>query len=233
MLTRCPQCESIFKVDQKSLSIADGIVECGECETHFDAIAQQLDPSDLYSDPKSHAESRDESRYQIIEPVSSKAQKPKTSLLWTFGVLLLAATAVGQYLLLQRVQLSQNIELRPILKQLCAIRGCEIPLISDISRFQIVEHKIGTHPKDNRGLIITGTLVNNATFAQRYPLVELQMTDINQKVVASRQFRAAEYLPPGVPNRVIEANTEAPVLIEIVDPGEQAIGFEFKFVAAR
>ncbi|MFV2060226.1 MAG: MJ0042-type zinc finger domain-containing protein, partial [Gammaproteobacteria bacterium] len=37
MLTRCPQCETIFRVSKKHISAAKGLVRCGSCKDIFNA----------------------------------------------------------------------------------------------------------------------------------------------------------------------------------------------------
>lgn len=37
MQTRCPQCETVFRVSEEQLALADGQVRCGECDCIFNA----------------------------------------------------------------------------------------------------------------------------------------------------------------------------------------------------
>ena len=234
MLTQCPKCKSVFKIDQQSLQIADGVVECGECSTHFNAIKERIDQNEKQSDTTAHVVETDNNRYQIIDPLADNSNKRSTnsSPLWILGIALLLVIAASQYLLLQKEQLAKNLTIRPVILQLCKFTGCNVPLLSDLSAFEIRENNIETHPSTKNALLITGFLLNRARFEQNFPLVELRMTDLDQQVVSSRKFKVSEYLPKGTTMKTIAANTEVPLLLEIVDPGESAIGFEFKFYRA-
>ncbi len=226
MLTQCPRCHAIFKIDRESINIAEGMVECGECSTRFNAIEQQL-VKNKTSKPLTAEKATADVPYQITSSLRD-SPRPKSSL-WLLGVIFLSLGAVAQYLLIQRETLSQKDFLRPVLESLCLIKGCTLPYISNVEAFELLEHAIESHPEFPNALLITGTLRNSAPFTQRFPLLELQMTDIEQNPIASRRFNASEYLPSGMSTNAIEAMTEVPVLLEIVDPGEKAVGFKFNF----
>lgn len=46
MLTQCPACHTTFRVTSEILSVADGQVRCGRCQTQFDAFERLLEESD-------------------------------------------------------------------------------------------------------------------------------------------------------------------------------------------
>ena len=94
----------------------------------------------------------------------------------------------------------------------------------------MVEHAVQSHPRFRDSLLITATLRNDAAFTQPFPVVELRMTDVNQQVVASRRFKPKEYLAGVIDTgRGIGAGDEANLMLEIQDPGREAVGFEFHF----
>jgi predicted Zn finger-like uncharacterized protein len=47
MITRCPECLTMFRVVPDQLRISDGWVRCGQCEAEFDANTQMQDASAL------------------------------------------------------------------------------------------------------------------------------------------------------------------------------------------
>jgi hypothetical protein len=85
------------------------------------------------------------------------------------------------------------------------------------------------HPNYERSLLITATLANRADFAQPYPLVEVLMTNIDQQIVARRHFTPEQYLPNHSGGNSFPADSEVPLMLEILDPGNDAVGFEFRF----
>jgi predicted Zn finger-like uncharacterized protein len=50
MLTRCPHCETTFRVSAGTLRIAHGQVRCGRCHRRFDAIAELVDDAEPHED---------------------------------------------------------------------------------------------------------------------------------------------------------------------------------------
>ena len=46
LATRCPACDTVFRVVQDQLKVADGWVRCSRCEAVFDAREALFDPSD-------------------------------------------------------------------------------------------------------------------------------------------------------------------------------------------
>lgn len=42
MLTQCPSCQTMFRITQDILRVADGQVRCGRCHTQFDALARLI-----------------------------------------------------------------------------------------------------------------------------------------------------------------------------------------------
>ena len=85
------------------------------------------------------------------------------------------------------------------------------------------------HPNYEQSLLISATLANRADFIQPYPLVEVVMTDIEQRVVARRHFTPKQYLPNYDGINHFPANSEVPLMLEVLDPGNEAVGFEFRF----
>jgi predicted Zn finger-like uncharacterized protein len=152
-----------------------------------------------------------------------------TPLLWGVGVILMCALLALQYLYYQRLQLVENPQLRPLLTTLCKLGGCQLPPRRDLGRIELSDHLMQFHPNHEQSLLLGATLVNRAGFAQPYPLVEVVMTDIEQQVVARRRFSPAQYLPSYRDGDSFAANSEVALLLEVLDPGNQAVGFEFRF----
>lgn len=148
--------------------------------------------------------------------------------LWAMANVLLIVALTGQYLYYNRQQLAQYTELRPWLTQLCAVMHCDVPLQRDVKRIVLTSRLVESHPTRPNALLIDATLVNQADFAQPYPLLELRFSDLDNQLIAGRRFRPSEYLPPGtalqagmVPHQPVH------ITLEIVDPGKDAVSFQF------
>ncbi|MEW6647958.1 MAG: DUF3426 domain-containing protein [Pseudomonadota bacterium] len=147
---------------------------------------------------------------------------------WMLGSLLLIAALAVQYVYLNRLAFVQQAELRPLLEILCRYTACRLPPQRDLAALTLLERDIRSHEQYQGALTIHATLQNRAAFAQPYPAVEVVMRDLGGKVVAARRFLPQEYLRGPVP-ALLEAQATAQLTLEVVDPGSEAVGFEFTF----
>jgi predicted Zn finger-like uncharacterized protein len=148
--------------------------------------------------------------------------------LWAAANVLLIVALMGQYLYYNRQQLAQYTELRPWVAQMCAVMRCDIPLQRDVKRIALTSRMVESHPTRPNALLIDATLVNQADFTQPYPLLELRFSDLNNQLIAGRRFRPSEYLPPGTALQAgMAPHQPVHVTLEIVDPGKDAVSFQF------
>ena len=68
MLTQCPKCETVYRVDAAELGAAQGFVECGDCGEQFSALSRLAD------EPKLHSEST-----TLPSPVEGTSPPPQTT----------------------------------------------------------------------------------------------------------------------------------------------------------
>jgi hypothetical protein len=81
--------------------------------------------------------------------------------------------------------------------------------------------------------MISASMVNDAEFVQRFPVVEVVLSDLNERPIAMRRFLPAEYLADTDNQaRGFPAAATAPLVFEVADPGQEAVAFEFRFVPA-
>ncbi len=163
------------------------------------------------------------------ELVQEKRASSSSTILWGLGIVLMCGALVLQYLYYFRLQLVDNPQLRPVLSAMCSVTGCELPPRRDLGHIELVEHLMQFHPTYEESLLITATLTNSADFDQPYPLLEVIMTDIEQQVVARRHFPPELYLNNFSSGDTFAAHSEVPLMLEVLDPGNRAVGFEFRF----
>jgi len=88
-----------------------------------------------------------------------------------------------------------------------------------------------THPTHSGILVLSLTFVNLAQSNQAFPDLEVTLLDITNQPVARRRLQPDDYLRPGVDTETgLAADVYLPVLLELGDPGEQAVGFEIRFL---
>lgn len=144
--------------------------------------------------------------------------------------LVLVALLAGQYAYANRDELARQSELRPWLEHLCRAVGCTLPPRRDLAAFQVLERDVRFHPLYRKALLISASFVNRAPFPQPYPDLEVTLKDMAGQVVARRDFRPREYLGGShAPAEELPPQGEAPVLLEVADPGLEAVNFEFAF----
>jgi len=145
------------------------------------------------------------------------------------GSLLLAALLAGQFAWFQRDRLALHAELRPWLERMCEVGECSLPPRRAPEAIQLSRRDIRSHPHHREALVITGTLINGAAFSQPYPEVGVTLHDLAGNPIASRRFRPEEYLAEGSAEALFGAREEAELRLEVADPDEHAVGFEFSF----
>ncbi len=169
-------------------------------------------------------------RYSLhVSDAGSMPPRRAASFGWGIGSLLLIALLAGQLAFLQRDNLARDLRWRPWLEQACHYAGCTLPPLRDPGAIEMVDRHVQSHPEYRNALAIIATLVNQAPFAQPYPEVELAMTDLEQKRLAARRFRPAEYLENAPADGLIPPGGSVRLKLEIADPGQEAVGFEFAF----
>jgi predicted Zn finger-like uncharacterized protein len=136
-----------------------------------------------------------------------------------------------QWLYFNRTSLAAQAEWRPGLESLCSFLRCELPLRVDLSRIELVNRDVRKHPRVAGALLINASLVNRADFRQPYPILEVAFLNSSGTEVAARRFSPVEYLGDQVDIKAgMPVGTALQVMLEIKDPGEDAVSFKFEFL---
>jgi predicted Zn finger-like uncharacterized protein len=77
MYTRCPQCDTVFRVTPQQLQVSSGQVRCGRCQTVFDAFSS-LSSQPPAREPDATAEPAAEAwaPQPVAQPADSEARSP-------------------------------------------------------------------------------------------------------------------------------------------------------------
>lgn len=152
---------------------------------------------------------------------------------WWLGSALLALTLGGQIAYAERERLLEDARVRPWLDRACETLRCQLPMRTAVAAIRLVSREVRPHPDAPHALMISASMVNDAGFAQRFPVVEVLLSDLSERPIAMRRFRPAEYLAdPENIGRGFPAGATAPLVFEVADPGQEAVAFEFRFVPA-
>ncbi|MBA2592205.1 MAG: zinc-ribbon domain-containing protein [Gammaproteobacteria bacterium] len=117
------------------------------------------------------------------------------------------------------------------LAAVCTFAGCQLPGPRDPGAVRVMERDLREHPRYRDALLVNAILVNQAAFAQPYPILELALYDTEGAVVAGRRFEPREYL-----DRALDADGLMPagqplhVVLELVGPKRPSASFELRFL---
>jgi predicted Zn finger-like uncharacterized protein len=245
MFTRCPQCKTIHPLTAASLSHARGLVQCGQCDRAFSALSFLFDewPSGEAHQPEKGpnaalpilgAGSKADADDTTPLPDSDQPELPGTTLrrhAWVAATVLLSFLTLVNIAWTFREPLMQIPRISAWIKQSGQLQVEEQGLLKDPQLIQLVSRDMHTHPTRSGILVLSLTFVNLATRNQVFPELEVTLMDTANQPVAQRRLRPAEYLRPGFDTTAgLAADVYLPVLLELGDPGEQAVGFEIRFL---
>lgn len=116
---------------------------------------------------------------------------------WIAGSVL-ALVALGlQAVIAFRVELAVLWpQARPTLVTLCGVAGCEVGLPAKVALVGIEASDLHPDSEHPGRLALAATLKNRAPFAQRFPHLELTLTDTADQAIARKVLAPADYLPP-------------------------------------
>ncbi|MES2771403.1 MAG: DUF3426 domain-containing protein [Pseudomonadota bacterium] len=160
-------------------------------------------------------------------PSLSAASRQQTTGFFVALAALLALLLLGQSVFYFRSELLFYApRLRPTFEAMARVFAFTIPLPMQIEQLSIDSSDLQIDPEHGERLSLQATLRNRAAYAQAYPLLELSLTDTEDKVIARRVFRAQEYLPAnatGTP--AFAANQELALRLSIEARNIQAAGY--------
>lgn len=152
------------------------------------------------------------------------------SLAFGLGSLLLVALLLYQAGHIFRTDLYSYPALAPIASWFCTGADCEPPAQSAPDRIRIVNRDVRPHPREAGALLLSLSFVNEAEFAQKFPILEVRFSDTHDQLIALRRFQPSEYLSgdrrssdPLPPGELVAIG------LSVVDPGENAVSFRFEF----
>ena len=245
MFTRCPQCKTVHPLNAALVSHARGLVQCGQCGRAFSALSFLFDewPSGQaygpgqgsnLSPPVLGAVERNQDISDNINPEGDEAfeseRTPKT-LAWAMATVLFVLLTIANTAWTFREPLMEMPLVNSWLNKTGWLKVEQEGLLKDPEQIQLVSRDIHAHPTRSGILVLNLTFVNLAQRSQVYPEMELTLLDAANQAVARRRLQPEDYLRPGAAVKAgLAADVYLPVLLELGDPGEYAIGFEIRFL---
>jgi len=153
------------------------------------------------------------------------------SLRWIPGIVMLMVAGGLQYAFFNMEIFAQRASYRAAYIDACRVLNCEVPDYDNLGELRTRELVIRTHPDQQDALIVDVLLLNSAQFRQQFPGLLLRFFDIEGQIVAHRVFAVNEYLGGELRGlRYIPAETEVRLSLELVDPGQSALGYQMDVV---
>jgi len=103
--------------------------------------------------------------------------------------------------------------------------GTPLPVPASLSAYQLRQWGVTGDPEANGKLRLRASILNSAAQLQPFPLLRVTLADRFGKSIGTRDFEPSEYL--GKPTaRLLTPGERADAVLEILDPGKSAEGFE-------
>ena len=245
MFTRCPQCQTVHPLTAEVISHSRGLVQCGQCGRSFSSLSFLFDewPSGEANRPVSGSDTtlpilgRVKKADTSAEKTSEEDSEPEppnaepVQLVWVVSTALLVLLTLVNITWTFREPLVNSPRINTWMKQTGWLQVEQQGLLKDPQQIQLISRDMHTHPTRSGILVLSLTFVNLAQHSQVFPELEITLMDAANQPVAQRQFHPVDYLRPGADTRAgIAADVFLPVLLELGDPGELAVGFEIRFL---
>ncbi len=252
METTCNQCKTRFRLTERQLKQAYGKVRCGECGCVFNALnALKTYEGELPDDflERQQEDLADDRTVPVtdLDIGEPPAERPELSLQeamygserrsgfsigpfgWFIGILLLTAVGIAQAVYYKRYQLIEDPRFQQQVVDLCRILPCAESEFASPEQIRLLERNVFTHPIAADALMVTGSFSNGAPFAQKMPDMLISLFDVQGKLIANRLFKPGEYLLKDKNRSSIAPAATVQFRIEVVDPGTDALTYEFEF----
>lgn len=244
----------------KELTSAQGLLRCGECGSTFDAMKslsttlpedrkfikkeensvtvpdleiskKQVKKEKIYLTPL--AKARTELKKEIPDTAYKLKRKHKThsTKFLLIALISLSLLLLAQILYKQKDWLAEHPVTSGVTRAFCKVTGCKIDKKRAISKIEMINRNIYSHPNQPNALVVSASLENKADFDQPFPLIEISLLDSKSHIIALRRFTPKEYLRDKYqPDVLMLSNKPVEFKVHIADPGKDAVRFQFKFL---
>lgn len=242
MIVECPHCKSLLRAESRGLNGAS-LVRCGACMGEFDALEHINVDADLDA-PAGVVRKRSVAEPVRIESPDNQgpAVQQRQSVLaattaqsgpsrpWIAGCIALLLALLGvTFLHINRDALSTTSLGYALTSRWCDLAQCTVSTPNDYSAIRLLRRQIYAHPSREDALIISLAMVNDAHFAQDFPVLHVRMTDQAGDMVARGEFPPAEYLDTFDTSVLMQPGRAIDVQLEVADPGARAVAFDLEF----
>lgn len=149
---------------------------------------------------------------------------------WVSAGLVLVLVLGGQLSWAKRELLIRDPVVGGFLRSTCATFGCELPLVAAPHQLRLLASNVQAHPSVAGALMISASVRNDAIFSQPFPVLTITLSDAKGQRIAMRRLQPREYLDDAtVRKHGLAPGASAALILEVKDPGDKAVAFEFDF----
>jgi predicted Zn finger-like uncharacterized protein len=249
LVTRCPQCRTLFRVLAEQLQARGGQVRCGRCMHAFNgfqslavehpgalpdpASLKAVAPAAVTDGPSFLSDTGEGAGTGDIAAAGRSLRRHRVSAAACFLLVLLL---VGQLIYLFRGELAaRSVFLKTVLTSTCRIAGCTVSLPQRPDLVKIEASDVNMIDPGRPPLIqLTATLRNYADHDVAYPALDLVLTNATEHALARRIFLPEEYLDETRdPQAAMPPRGEITVALDLDTGNLNAAGFRLDLLAAR
>ncbi len=223
LITRCPACQTLFKVVPDQLRISEGWVRCGSCEAIFDASLHLLaDTVNAIATPDTEPAI---ATFLNIEAATARTKKPLQRFVLGSLSLALLLGLVGQIVLHERDRIAVlQPALRPWLVAFCLPLKCQVSTLRQKDAIAIERASFSRVAGNSYRLNFT--VKNTAPFAVAAPAIELTLTDTSDQAVLRRVLLPAELdLKSDTLSAAAEWSASLVVTADLAETTQQTVGY--------
>jgi predicted Zn finger-like uncharacterized protein len=151
---------------------------------------------------------------------------------WWMPVALVLGVALltGQVLYLQFDAWARNPDIRPVYEWLCSGLNCQLPVMRALDDIRSKNLVVRSNPDVPGELMVDALIVNQARFAQPFPVIELRFSSMDGRPITARRFTPEEYLAGELKGATMFAPlTPVHIALAIEDPGTDAVSYYIQF----
>ncbi len=125
---------------------------------------------------------------------------------------------------------SRDPGLRPYYQAACDMLGCRLPQLRSLADLRSRSMTVRSHPELDGQLRVDALIVNQAPFAQPFPVIELRFSAMDGTLLASNRFAPGDYLHGDLRRaREMASQAQVRIALEVPDPGPDAVNYQMLF----
>jgi predicted Zn finger-like uncharacterized protein len=189
-------------------------------------------PEDVAAESSSPFDVPDAVRFEILSGMESdeplhdlRRPRPQSLRTWLATAAVFALLLAGQVIHHNREYLVTHGPMAGLLRALYAGAGAPVSSVANLSAYQLRQWGVSGDPAADGTLRVRASILNSAAQLEPFPLLRVTLANRFGTRIGARDFEPSEYL--GKPTaRYLNPGEQVDALMDILDPGKNAEGFE-------